>query len=86
MGKDVVSPAQAWGVYDEWRTDDRVVFLTERAGFSDRWRLLGQQIEESSNVWTDAYLAVFAGDNNAAVVTLDRTFRAIGTAAVKSLA
>jgi hypothetical protein len=36
MGKDVLSSAQAWGVYDEWRTDDRVVFLTERADFSDR--------------------------------------------------
>ena len=33
MGKDVVSPAQAWGVYDECRTDDRVVFLTERPDF-----------------------------------------------------
>jgi hypothetical protein len=29
MGKDVLSPAQAWRVYDEWRTDDRVVFLSE---------------------------------------------------------
>ena len=85
MGKDVLSPAQAWGVYDEWRTDDRVVFLVERADFSDRWRRLGQQIEGGSNVWTDAYLAVFAGDNNATVVTLDRTFRPIGTAAIKSL-
>jgi len=47
---------------------------------------LGQQIEESSNVWTDAYLAVFAGDNNATVVTLDRTFRPIGRADIKSLA
>src|ERR1700678_690513 len=81
MGKDVLSPAQAWDVYDEWRTDDRVVFLTERADFSDRWRLLGQRIQRGSNVWTDAYLAVFAGDNNAAVVTLDRTFRPMGTAA-----
>ena len=85
MGKDVQSPAQAWGVYDEWRTDDRVVFLTERADFSDRWRLLGERIEGGSNIWTDAYLAVFAGDNNAAVVTLDRTFRPIGTAAIRSL-
>ena len=86
MGKDVLSPAQAWDVYDEWRTDARVVFLTERADFSDRWRLLGRQIEGGSNVWTDAYLAVFAGDNNAAVVTLDRKFRPIGTAAIKCLA
>jgi len=31
LGKDVLSPAQAWRVYGEWRTDDRVVFLSEGA-------------------------------------------------------
>ncbi len=43
MGKDVVSPAEVWRVYDEWRTDDRVIFLPERTGFSEQWR----QLEDS---------------------------------------
>jgi toxin-antitoxin system PIN domain toxin len=49
LGKDVLSPAQAWRVYDEWRTDDRVVFLSERADFGEQWRLLGQQITGGPN-------------------------------------
>ena len=35
MGKDVLSPVEEWLVYDEWRTDDRVILLPERTGFSE---------------------------------------------------
>ncbi len=55
MGKDALSPAEAWRVYDEWRADDRVIFLPERPGFSEEWRRLGEQIAGGPNVWTDAY-------------------------------
>jgi toxin-antitoxin system PIN domain toxin len=85
MGKDVLSPAQAWRVYDEWRTDDRVVFLPERAGFSEQWRQLGNQILGGANAWTDAYLAAFAAHANATIVTLDRTFPPLGNIVVRSL-
>ena|ERR1700748_2477771 len=74
MGKDVLPPIEAWLVYDEWRTDDRVIFLPERAEFSEEWRQLGGKIAGGSNVWTDAYLAVFALHTNATVITLDRKF------------
>jgi len=60
LGKDVLSASQAWRVYDAWRMDDRVVFLPERAGFSEQWRLLGNEISGGPNAWTDAYLAAFA--------------------------
>ncbi|MGB8536109.1 MAG: TA system VapC family ribonuclease toxin [Acidobacteriaceae bacterium] len=86
MGSDVLSPAQAWRVYDEWRTDGRVIFLSERTGFSEQWRQLGNQISGGPNAWTDAYLATFAGDSNATVITLDRTFRSLGNAAITPLA
>lgn len=85
MGSDVLSPAQAWRVYDEWRTDGRVIFLSERTGFSEQWRQLGNQISGGPNAWTDAYLAAFAGDSNATVITLDRTFRSLGKAAITPL-
>ena len=85
MGTDVLSPTQAWRVYDEWRTDGRVIFLSERTGFSEAWRQLGNQISGGPNAWTDAYLAAFAGDSNATVITLDRTFRSLGTAAITAL-
>jgi hypothetical protein len=61
MGSDILSPVQAWRVYDEWRSDDRVIFLSERKDFTEQWRQLGNQISGGPNAWTDAYLAVFAG-------------------------
>ena len=85
MGKDVLSPVEAWRVYDEWRTDERVTFLPERLDFSEQWRQLAGQISGGPNVWTDAYLAAFAILANATVVTLDRKFLRLGNVAVKSL-
>jgi toxin-antitoxin system PIN domain toxin len=85
MGKDVLSPAQAWRTYDAWRTDDRVVFLSERVTFSEQWRRRGNQITGGVNAWTDAYLATFAEHMDATVVTLDRRFSQFGEATVISL-
>lgn len=85
MGKDVLSPAKAWLVYDEWRDDDRVIFLPEHHEFSKKWRRLGGQISGGPNAWTDAYLAAFALDSNATVVTLDRKFLSLGGVTIKSL-
>jgi toxin-antitoxin system PIN domain toxin len=85
MGKDVLSPTEAWRVYDEWRTDDRVIFLPERAEFSESWRKLGEKIAGGPNAWTDAYLAAFAVHANATIVTLDRKFLPLGQAAIQSL-
>lgn len=85
MGKDVLPPAKAWRVYDEWRSDDRVIFLPEPAGFSEEWRQLGGQIAGGPNVWTDAYLAAFTLHLNATVITLDRKFLSLGGVTIKSL-
>ncbi|MDT7817595.1 MAG: uncharacterized protein QOJ51_4979 [Acidobacteriaceae bacterium] len=85
MGNDVLSATQAWRIYDEWRADGRVIFLSERTNFSEQWRQLGNQISGGPNAWTDAYLAAFAGDCNATVITLDRTFRSHGKAAITTL-
>ena len=84
MGKDVVSPAEAWRVYDAWRSDDRVIFLPERAEFSE-WRQLGKQISGGPNAWTDAYLAAFALHAKATIVTLDGKFLPLGQVAIKAL-
>lgn len=85
MGKDVLSPVEAWRVYDEWRADDRVIFLAEPSEFSERWRRLGGQISGGPNVWTDAYLAAFAAHANATIVTLDRKFLPLDKVAIKFL-
>jgi predicted nucleic acid-binding protein len=62
-----------------------VIFLSERKDFTEQWRQLGNQISGGPNAWTDAYLAVLAGHNNATVITLDRAFRSIGKAAITPL-
>ncbi len=85
MGNDVLSPTEAWNVYDEWRTDDRVIFLPERGEFTEHWQRLGRQIVGGPNVWTNAYLAAFALHANATVVTLDRKFIPLGKVSIKSL-
>jgi toxin-antitoxin system PIN domain toxin len=85
MANDVLTPVEAWGVYDEWRADDRVVFLRERADFSEEWRRLGNQLTGGPNVWTDGYLATFARNANATIVTLDRRFAPVGDVAIKVL-
>jgi len=80
MGPDVLTPRQAWRVYDQWRMDPRVDFLLEPAGFSERWRELGDKVAGGPNAWTDAYLAAFA-----AIVTLDRKLNSLGAARVEHL-
>lgn len=85
MGEDVLSPVDAWSVYDEWRADDRVIFLPERKDFSEQWRQSAAQISVGPNAWTDAYLAAFASHANATIVTLDRKFPPLGKVAIEFL-
>lgn len=85
MGEDVLDPAHAWRIYDQLRSDSRVIFLPEQAAFSEHWRASGNQIVGGPNAWTDAYLAVFAIHANATVVTFDLRFRAMGNCAVRTL-
>jgi len=85
MGPDVLTPRQAWRVYDQWRMDPRVDFLLEPAGFGERWRELGDKVVGGPNAWTDAYLAAFASATDAAIVTLDRKLNSLGAARVEHL-
>ncbi len=85
MGNEVLTPTQAWRVYDELRADPQTTFLPERSGFVKTWRQIGAQIIGGPNAWTDAYLAAFAAHVNAAVVTLDQRFPALGNCIVHRL-
>lgn len=85
MGEDVLTPQQAWTVYDTWRADERVFFLPEPAGFSAAWRRVSQWIAGGPNAWTDAYLATFAHAVSAGVTTFDRRFPAMDGCKVEVL-
>ena len=80
MGSDVLSPSRAWQVYDAWRMDDRIMFLSEQTGFAEQWRQAGSRITGGANAWTDAYLAAFAAHTGAVIATLDRRFPPLGGA------
>ena len=82
MQDDVLNPAQAWQTYDQFRADSRIFFQPEPSGFSEKWRRAEGEIANGPNAWTDAYLAIFAKQMNATVVTFDRGFKAIGGCAI----
>lgn len=85
MGEDVVEPGRAWHIYDDLRSDPKVIFLPEQIGFGEHWRQTGEQISRGPNAWTDSYLAAFASHTGSTVVTFDRRFKAIGNCSVLTL-
>jgi toxin-antitoxin system PIN domain toxin len=85
MGSDVLSPAQAWTIYDQWRSDDRIASLAEGTDFNRLWRSSASGIAAGPNAWTDAYLATFAAHSKATVVTLDRKFGPLDSVAIRCL-
>jgi hypothetical protein len=75
MGRDVLSQAKAWQLFDRLLGDERVRFLAEPLGLDDEFRKRTQSSHASVNAWPDAYLAAFAVVSGLKVVTLDRAFR-----------
>jgi hypothetical protein len=71
---DAVPLPEAWQIYDEMISDERVVFGEEPADLESVWRDLTRRMAFSPNVWTDAYLAAFALACDFEVVTFDRGF------------
>jgi len=62
---------QAWRVYDEFTTDERVVFAPEPARVEARFRLATKKVSASPKLWTDAYLLAFAAEAESEIVTFD---------------
>lgn len=77
MQNDVLGPIEAWKVYDDFRADPRVTFMPEPRDFGEHWRRAETEISGGPSAWTDAYLAVFAKNTNATVVTFDRGFKSV---------
>ncbi len=74
MGLNVQTQAEAWKTYDQLVNDGRVIFLAEPGTLETRFRSFAQASSPSHGIWTDAYLAAFAVENNAQLVTFDRGF------------
>jgi hypothetical protein len=71
MQDEVMSPDQAWQVYQTVRSDRRVGYLHEPADLGESWEAFTQGKLSSPNLWTDAYLCAFASAARSTLVTFD---------------
>ena len=69
-----LSNAEAWGVYEAFIADDRIVFRDEPPGVPAIWKKLAARRTSSPKLWMDAYLAAFAIACGAQLVTSDKAF------------
>ena len=74
MGQFVQSQQDAWANYDKLANDPRVVFLAEPATLESAFRNFTRVTSPSHSRWTDAYLAAFALESRAQLVTFDQGF------------
>ncbi|NJM54812.1 MAG: PIN domain-containing protein [Verrucomicrobiae bacterium] len=74
MGAFVLSQQEAWSTYQRLVNDARVIFLPEPAALEMTFRGLSQATTPSQEHWTDAFLAAFAIQSAAQLVTFDHGF------------
>ena len=61
MGADeVLTQLQAWSIYDEWLSDERVLYLDEPPGLETSFRDLTQLRHAAPKDWADSHEG-FAG-------------------------
>lgn len=73
-GNKPLTNTQAWNVFEELLSDERVRFADEPAGLAARWRRYGARSAASPKLWMDAYLAAFAAQAGCQLVTTDADF------------
>jgi toxin-antitoxin system PIN domain toxin len=71
MGNDSVDRSQAWRLFDELWSDERVLWADEPAELDAVWRAISARDDKSHKLWTDDYLAAFAQASGLTLATLD---------------
>ena len=71
-GDEVLSQVDAWGVYDRWLEDDRILIVEEPSTLEPRFRAFSQHQRPASKDWADSYLSAFAETAGLQLVTFDR--------------
>ena len=75
MGKDeVMTQAEAWEAYDQWKQDGRIGFVEEPSEIELSFRSRSSEHHSRPKNWADAYLAAFATVSGMQFVTFDRAF------------
>jgi uncharacterized protein len=72
MGDDAVDRSQAWRLFDQLRSDERVLWADEPDELDAVWRAISARDDKSHKLWTDDYLAAFAQASDLTLATLDR--------------
>jgi toxin-antitoxin system PIN domain toxin len=72
MDVDVMTQRQAWSVYDSFVKDSGARFVYETRTVEDTFRDLSRLTTASPKHWTDSYLAAFALETGARLVTFDK--------------
>jgi uncharacterized protein len=72
MGDDSVDRSQAWRLFDQLWSDERVLWADEPDELTAVWRAISARDDKSHKLWTDAYLAAFAQASDLTLATLDR--------------
>jgi toxin-antitoxin system PIN domain toxin len=71
---------QAWAVYDEFLSDDRVQIFPEMPALEDAFRSFSGVPQAAPKRWVDAYLTAHAVASEATLVTFDQTLAGYGVA------
>ena len=72
MRDDVLTQAQAWGVFDTFTQVSAAKLIEEPHGIDPLFRRLTDRDEASTKQWADGYLAAFAEAANVTMVTFDQ--------------
>jgi toxin-antitoxin system PIN domain toxin len=72
MGPEVLTQRQAWSVYDSFLRDSGARFIYETRTLDDSFRKLSRLETASPKDWADSYLAAFALETGARLVTFDK--------------
>ena len=71
MGPDVLTQRHAWTIYDQFIANG-IRLAHEPADVEEEMRLLTGQPRSSPKLWADAYLAAFAKQHGARLITFDK--------------
>src|ERR1700683_2025002 len=72
MGDDSVDRSQAWRLFDQLWSDERVLWADEPDELDAVWPAISARDDKSHKLWTGGYLAAFAQASDLALATLDR--------------
>ena len=82
MGPDVLSQRQAWDLYDAFVQGGGARLLGEPRTLDGSFRALSSLTSASSKDWADSYLAAFAVEAGAVLITFDKALAGRGGEAV----